>query len=327
MSGMIRKLSAALLTIGLLCALSTGSAQAALSVTTEKATAISGTTAELNGTISTDGNKTKYGFAYGKSPSIAEMEGETPIRATTAVHSAKGITERITGLEVGSTYYFVFGAYDTVADEYAFGEVHSFKTLSTDSGLGFMATEYPANITGSLNDARVFTAGKGSSTFTVDCSTRTLSGSLSESSAALSVLPNLQSCSGSFGAVTVSMNSCQILLSIDSFTSAAIGDPTVSCTEEGDGIEFESSSGCTLTVPAQAPGYSFAGYVNNGPVDERSLGAAWGAGEIDWTSNNAFACQFTGLGASGEDGTLTHETTFEATNSEGDYNELFVGGE
>ncbi|HWO15655.1 MAG TPA: hypothetical protein VNM89_02970 [Solirubrobacterales bacterium] len=322
----IQKTPVAIFAIGLLFALAPSSALAAPTATTETATEVAATTATLNATISAEGHRTDYLFGYGTSPDISEMTSATP-KETTSSGSPVVVSARLSGLGLGTTYYFAIATHDLVTDKYIVGEVRSFATLSADNGMQFMAAEYPATIGGSLGLERVFEAGGG--LFTVDCRTRNLSGSFPEASASLTLTPELKSCGGSFGVITVKMNSCHYVFDVNRNYGVYAGGFAVSCDKEGDTIDYASSVGCTVKVPAQSiPRTSGIQYQNTGPLNARVISAQGWAWNLRWTTGGTRICQLGGLSASGEDGSMAsfNGTTLKATNEEDAQTEFYVAG-
>lgn len=325
----IRKLPIAILALGLLFAVNASPAFAAPTVKTLVATEVAGTSATLNGTVTAESSHfTRYAFGYGTSSDWKEFTGDTPVE-TTQSSSPIEVGAHITGLTPETTYYYVIGAFDTVTNQYVNGEVGSFKTTA-NNGLRFRAVEYPATVSGSLGqDEKVFTAAEGK--LSIKCTTRNLSGSLSEASTSLTFLPELTSCTSSLlGEVTVKMNSCRYQFTVNKslFLGVATGDAFVTCGTEGDKIEYVNGSGCAIRLAAQAdPLSSFLTHTNTGPASARTISTTGATQKLKWSFNFPICAKLLELPASGEDGEIIFEgATLKGTNSKGAYNEFYVAG-
>ena len=329
----IRRLPAALIAIGLLFSLSASSALAT-SRTTQQATEVDNTSANLHATINAEGHKTTYNFGYGTSPNWEDWPSMTPIETTEASTSIE-VDAKITELTSNTTYYFAIATRDHVTNELKVGNVVSFKTLNIAAhGMQFMAPQYPLNINGSLGKARVFEV-EGGKYLKVDCNVRNLSGSLSAGSNSLSLLPELKSCKAEepMGAnlnVTVRMNSCRYVYDVRDNFGSYTGSFAVACSKEGDTIEYDVEGYCDFQVPAQSVlGTSSVSYFNTGPLSARYLelfGWAWG---LKYTTSPEFICTtLGGIPKSGETGSMGpfEGTVLNGTTSGGAYNEFFVSG-
>jgi hypothetical protein len=335
----IRKLPLAIVAFGLLLALNASSALAAPVVTTGVTTEAAQTYATLNGTVAAEFNSgprlTRYDFGYGTTPNMSEFTGATPVE-TTESEIPKAVSAHITGLAAGTTYYYVIAARDTVTNEYAFGKVRSF-TTQTLTGMGFMAATYPATINGTFGKERVFEAAEGK--VQVDCKTRKLTGTLPKAENSLSIVPKFESCtsSGLGGPVTVKMNSCSWVFNVTDNFGVYGGDLVVSCSKEGDTIEYlGTATGCGIKLAPQTPLASDPNYQNTGPITARQISMGGWANAMKWTVSNKFICTtLGGLPEAGSDGSFGNGlappgqgldgSSLSATHS-GAYDELYVGG-
>ncbi|HWO15840.1 MAG TPA: hypothetical protein VNM89_03910 [Solirubrobacterales bacterium] len=296
--------------------------------TTETATEVGSTTATLNATVSADSrHTTRYSIGYGTSSNVSDFNDETA-NGTTTSSSPMAVSGSITGLRAETTYYFAVGAYDTVTNQMTVGRVRSFTTTAND-GVKFRAAEYPATVSGSFGSQPVFSAAGGN--FNVNCSTKTLSGSLAGASSTLDLTPTLQSCTdANFGQITVSMNSCSYEIdSNGSWLGPYTGHLTIVCDRAGDVIEYAASTGCIVKVPAQSTSFVLT-YTNTGPFNARVISVGGSAISIDWTTRYSYICGLGGIPSSGTDGVIDFSSsggaTLGATNSTGAYNELYVAG-
>ena len=328
----IRKLPIAILAIGLLFAINANSALAAPSVKTEIAVEVTDVSATLNATLTPEGHRFDYVFAWGLT-SVKEEMTVGPHKFTDSA-SPVAVSHRITGLTPNTKYYFLIAAKDLVTNEILYGDVLSFTTQrAAGGGMRFFAANYPATIGGSFGQETVFSLNSGN--FWVNCTTRTFGGELSAASNSLTLLPKFERCSAPGGTVTVTMNSCRYLIDIDQNFGVYSGSFAISCSNEGDAIEIDHSAGITIRIPAQSiPSTSAVNYQNTGPLSNRSISVGGWASNLKWTCEGFFCYYAPGL--SGENGVVGpyggpyggfKDTTLNATNSTGGYNELFVGGQ
>jgi alpha-tubulin suppressor-like RCC1 family protein len=97
------------------------------SVTTNPATAVSETTATLNGAVSPEGFETTYDFEYGTEP--GNFSASTPEQSAGKGSSKVSVSGPITGLRPGTTYYYRIIANSPTGT--AAGTETSFKTSGT----------------------------------------------------------------------------------------------------------------------------------------------------------------------------------------------------
>jgi hypothetical protein len=297
-----RKLCSALLVVGLISAIGASSAWAAPTATTEKATEAAGTTVRLHATVSPGGILSNYLFIYGTDPNPNQMSGGTPIKKT-AASTPFAVSEKVTGLTPNTTYYFTIVIAKEGTLEGAMGEVMSF-TTQTESGMQFMAAEYPAEVTVSLGKSRVFEALGG--IFAVECTGKQLKGTLSAASNSFSAQPSMSGCTRvGGGTVTIKPNTCKYVWDIDHNWGVYAGSFAVSCSKEGDAIELvDATAGCTFKVPQQSnASTSWTWYENTGPLNERVISLGGWAYAMKWTASGP-SCS-----ASGEDGRMGDGTT------------------
>jgi hypothetical protein len=85
-------------------------AASAPTATAESATAVTNASAVLNATIDPDGVKTTYTFAYGPTPALGVS---TPAKSLAAGAKTKAVSDKLTGLLSGTTYYYDLTATST----------------------------------------------------------------------------------------------------------------------------------------------------------------------------------------------------------------------
>jgi hypothetical protein len=322
-----RTLPFAAIAVGILSAFFASSAIAS-SRTTEKATEVDATVANLNGAISAEGHKTDYDFSYGTSSDPSTWAHYTAVK-TTESKTAIQVHGRIKGLEPGTTYYFGLVTHDYATGEYKAGSTLSFTTLSSSHPTQFLATDYPVTISGLGKQEEVLRAAN----IHIRCGATLYYSSLSAAASTLTVAPEFSSCSSEMGATSVKFNSCRYKFNVDDVAPYEFGDEqqnflgsaAISCTKEGDAIEFVNNY-CTFKVAAQAPSSWLVGYENQGPPSSPTL---WGNGwtnNLKWTSGAGTLANWCGLAeipASGE-GWTTINALLKAVNSKGAQTELYV---
>ena len=113
---------------------------AAPTVTTLIATSVGETSATLNGTVNPNGLATSAWFEWGTSPSLATFNTSSA-QALGAGTSPQSVTEALSGLNPGTTYYYRVAASNSTGRTN--GSIASFTTASS-SVFGVVST-YPAN--------------------------------------------------------------------------------------------------------------------------------------------------------------------------------------
>src|SRR5436190_13882101 len=98
--------------------------------TTSPASAVTSTTASLNGTVSPNKETTTYHFDYGTSTSYTS---KTP-NGTASGNASKNVTASVTGLAPSTTYHFRLVASN--ASGTTNGQDRTFKTAATGGGGG-----------------------------------------------------------------------------------------------------------------------------------------------------------------------------------------------
>jgi hypothetical protein len=93
------------------------------SVVTDPASATTGSTATLNGTVNPEGSATTYYFEWGLSPSPFSFD--TPVEGAGAGDTIEAVSAAISGLTPGDTYYFELVASNGVESD-VLGGVESF---------------------------------------------------------------------------------------------------------------------------------------------------------------------------------------------------------
>jgi phosphodiesterase/alkaline phosphatase D-like protein len=118
--------------------------------TTQPATAITGTTATLNGSVNPDGSPTTVTFVFGTSSTLASGTTTTTTSAIGSGTSAAPVTGSVSGLTPGTTYYY---------------EVLATNTVGTSAGaiLGFSTLPAPASATGAATNVTTTAATLGAS--------------------------------------------------------------------------------------------------------------------------------------------------------------------
>jgi len=175
------------------------------------------------------------------------------------------------------------------------------------------ALGYPATIEGA-NDVSV-DFEMPSEEISFKCEVAELSGSISEGTSVISLAPALSGteenpeaahCASTLGTLTVQPNSCELLFGVDNAGPPYSGGLEIACAEEGDQIEFVSSSGCHVKIAPQVPGGSLAYESAAGKVS-----AEGSATEVQWTAPG-FICGFGGIAKEGEDGVLGVDASLAA---------------
>ena len=122
--------------------------------TTQPATAITSTTATLNGTVNPNGAATQYWFLYATNPSLSGAT-KTSVHSLLIGTSAVAVSANISGLAAGTTYYFQLQASNFMGT--GSGSTQSFTTVAvvkpptvtTGAASGVTATS--ATLAGTVN--------------------------------------------------------------------------------------------------------------------------------------------------------------------------------
>jgi len=121
----------------------------------------------------------------------------------------------------------------------------------------------------------------------------------------LNATPHSTKCNTSIGEATIDVNGCDYLLTGDTTGSdegKADAKMSIVC-PEGKSIQITDASGCTVTVPAQAPtegGVTYTNETENGKGVVKVKATVTG---ITYTAN--FVCQLGGMSAHGDDAKYT----------------------
>jgi hypothetical protein len=112
--------------------------------TTLSASAISHTGATLNGSVNPNGLATNAWFEWGTSPTLASY-AETAPQSLGAGISSQSITQTLSGLSQGTTYYFRVAASNSAG--VSMGTIVSFSTTSPPLTFGVVSTTPANNVT------------------------------------------------------------------------------------------------------------------------------------------------------------------------------------
>lgn len=228
------KVPIAAMAIAVLAAVAAAPAMAQLPVAvTEAATNVGPTTVTLNGTVEFSGSTTRADFGYWKKGGSPEEHSTETIYLSGTSPQKISATIRV---EPGTTYEFQAKAMNfTSGGTGSLGKVLSF-TTETLHPARFEAGAYTASLSGAQSVTNEFTAGTG----TIQCSKANLSGSLSEAAQTLNLGAEYGGCSmlGLLGLVR--MNSCKYSLGLNGEGPPFTANYGVSCSKEGEAIEFES---------------------------------------------------------------------------------------
>ncbi len=249
--------------------------------TTEAATAVTASTATLNGTVHPDGTATTYQFEYGTTTSYGTKVPLSPKSAGSGTSPVK-VSEAISGLSPNTVYHYRLVA-NSGGKEF-FGQDEQL-----DTSPSFRAKEAPATITGkqvpseSAQKLRIVTPSNGS----LQCSTAGFKSEMkTTSSQTLTVNPTFGGCTFLAEATTVEMRGCAFVL----HRSGTLDVAGAKC--ESEPMQF-SVWGCTVTVGPQT-GLSQVSYANYKAANSlRQFAVAFEVPNLSLTAKGA-GCLATG---------------------------------
>lgn len=173
----------------------------------------------------------------------------------------------------------------------------------------FEALEYPAAVTGTQEGTFVFKTEAGS----LECPEGTFSGTLSEASSTLSLLPTFAKCKAfGFLEATVTPEGCVFVLHAGAETSLYnfSGTTDISC-GEGKSIKVTTAT-CTAAIGSQS-GLSSVSYVDQVETMPEKFKFGANLSGIGYTvTKDGFACPFNGTGAK-TGGTMTEAAVVKAS--------------
>jgi hypothetical protein len=212
------------------------------------------------------------------------------------------------------------------------GTTHKFNLTGSFTLVGFntqvervgIKATGPENREFQTESSHTAVTGSGSSitTFgaliTVECTTASQAGTIAGSSAAeLTVSPSYSGCKGTGREVTTDMNGCAYVLGLTGV--GADGKVTIEC-PAGKSIQTtvdKFPEGCTITIPAQAPG-GVVDYKEEGAGTGRDLLLTWTLEGMHYTRDG---CE---IGGTGINGTMSGSITLSGEDTSGNPKGIWI---
>jgi len=130
------------------------------------ATSITATGAALNASVNPEGSATNYTFVYGTDPTLTSGTTTTAAQSAGSGTSAQPETSALSGLSVGTTYY-----YRVVATNSGGTSLGSITSFATPAVVQFSGGQFTANVNAGSGEIVLTRAGDLSATLTVTLST------------------------------------------------------------------------------------------------------------------------------------------------------------
>lgn len=166
------------------------------------------------------------------------------------------------------------------------------------SATQFRAEEYPTSVSGTQTGTHIFTVTGGKNPSTVSCKVAKSSGTISEAASTLTVTPTYEECNFDGFIANGRSNSCTYVFHSTTETAPYTGNVDISCSKEGDAIEFGGT--CALKFPAQTARATMEFSNSGGHSRNRTITATFNISGLKYSK--------TGFGCSGGNGTFENGT-------------------
>ncbi|MBM2818144.1 MAG: hypothetical protein HW401_734, partial [Parcubacteria group bacterium] len=147
--------------------ISSSSASAIQSVTTNSATNVTSTSATLNGTVNPGGENVYYIFSYYKSGTSGSPK-YTAWKSAGSGSDNVSVSANISDLSFGTTYNYQISAYSYATNKYVYGAIKSFTTAGSSSSSSSSSVSTSATLTPKTGSAYNVTSTSARLTGTIN---------------------------------------------------------------------------------------------------------------------------------------------------------------